>query len=136
MNALEADSTQRPNAQKILIVEDEHLVAMYLSDLLDDLGHEVLGMARSRVEAIEVATMEPPALALVDIGLSGGDDGIAVANELADRFGTAIIILTGAGRSAAEDRMANTEPVAVLSKPCDHKELADAISRGLATRKR
>jgi two-component system, response regulator PdtaR len=116
---------------KILVVEDEQLVSMFLVDLLEDLGHEVLGTARSLSEAISLAQADPPRLAIVDHHILGDADGIAVARELSSRFGTEIILMTGSSGIEAAIRGSGMNPVAVLPKPCDHLEIADAVRRGL-----
>ena len=66
---------------KILIVEDEALVAMSMELVLEDHGHEVVDIADDLASAILAATHFRPELALVDMRLAGGDSGLHVAEN-------------------------------------------------------
>src|SRR3546814_5413123 len=68
----------------VLVVEDEALVAFYLEDTLAALGYQCCGVADSAEQALSLAAARRPALALVDVGLRGSRDGIALASDLAD----------------------------------------------------
>jgi CheY-like chemotaxis protein len=85
---------------RILIVEDEAIVALDLCARLEARGHVVAGVAASAAEALTLARSTRPELALVDIRLRDGDDGIDVAEALARDQGTAVVFLT-AYRDAA-----------------------------------
>ncbi|NJS39398.1 MAG: response regulator, partial [Rhodobacteraceae bacterium] len=67
---------------RILIVEDEMLVAMQIENFLTASGHEVIGVAGRAADAIDLATRQQPELALIDINLAGGDNGIDLAAAL------------------------------------------------------
>lgn len=110
----------------VLIVEDEALVALYLEDTLDALGYQCCGVADSADEAVSLATTQRPALALVDVGLRGSRDGIAVASELTD-LGVAVIFLTGASDSDTRRRAEAVAPQAILSKPCNEYDIARVL---------
>lgn len=107
----------------VLIVEDEALVALYLEDTLDALGYQCCGVAESAEEAVSLAATQRPALALVDIGLRGSRDGIAIASELAD-LGVAVIFLTGSSDSDTRRRAEAVGPQGILSKPCNEQDIA------------
>ena len=77
---------------KILIVEDEILVALQLEDVLTDAGHAVLGVVPDRCGLSRIS--EPPQVALVDVNLRDGRSGPSIAHELADTFGTRIVYVT------------------------------------------
>src|SRR3546814_3319565 len=79
----------------VLIVEDEALVALFLEDTLDTLGYRCCGVADNAEEAVSLAQARRPALALVDVGLRGDRDGIALAADLTE-LGIAVVFLTGA----------------------------------------
>ena len=111
----------------VLIVEDEALVAMFLADLVEDLGRTVIGPAASREAALRAAAAHPPAVAIVDVNLGQADDGIALARELRDTHGTAIIFLSGHGDLAANESVLAVRPVAVLQKPCPPHDLEAAL---------
>src|SRR3546814_18717910 len=77
----------------VLIVEDEALVALFLEDTLDTLGYRCCGVADNAEEAVSLAQARRPALALVDVGLRGDRDGIALAADLTE-LGLAVFIFT------------------------------------------
>ena len=78
----------------ILIVEDEFLLGLLLTEALGDVGHRVLGPASCRAEALGLLTDGPPRLALVDLELRGGESGIELATELR-RHGVPCVFTTG-----------------------------------------
>ncbi|HBY79120.1 MAG TPA: diguanylate cyclase, partial [Cyanobacteria bacterium UBA11148] len=79
---------------KILVVEDESIVAWYLQEALKHLGHQVVGSAISGEEALECAAETQPNLVLMDIRLKGKMDGIAAAEQIYSRFDIPIVYLT------------------------------------------
>jgi two-component system, response regulator PdtaR len=86
----------------ILVVEDEALVGLVLVLALVREGHDVLGPAATAAEALALAEGTPPELALVDIDLRGGDDGVGVARALLGRHGCPSLFVTGqVGRAHA-----------------------------------
>ncbi|MBX6375828.1 MAG: response regulator [Acetobacteraceae bacterium] len=117
---------------RILVVEDEALLAMHLEDLLVSLGHESCGAAATGAAALELAARERPDLALMDLVLAGGDDGRDVARALRDLFGVRSVFVTGnpdlldtaKGRAAA--------PLGVVGKPFRDKDIAAAINHAAA----
>lgn len=117
---------------QVLVVEDEYLVAVYLEDVLDDIGCRCCGVAGTAEEALAVAESERPTIALVDIGLRGGDDGISLACKLRDRFGIAVIFMSGASDPETRQRAEVARPRGFLSKPCTEDELASALRSALA----
>ncbi len=79
--------------RSVLIVEDEHLVAMHLQKTLSELGLNIVGPAPNAERALRLARDEKPDLAIVDIRLPG-DDGLSVANELFAKHAIPVIILS------------------------------------------
>lgn len=115
----------------VLIVEDEALVALYTAELLEDAGHVVVGMAATGASALATALQDPPVLALVDVRLPGGMDGIEVATELRRRFGTQIIFVSGTLDSATLERANPLQPYACLQKPVRPNELLAVVAGAL-----
>jgi DNA-binding response OmpR family regulator len=108
---------------RVLIVEDDALVALDVSQALHDAGFEVCGVAASEDEAIEEARRTRPDFAIVDVSLSPGD-GRAVARALSERR-TAVLFATG----QCEDvrRLAGSGAVACLPKPYDAADVPRAL---------
>lgn len=115
---------------RILIVEDEAVVALELRFVLEDLGHEVIGTAADAVGARAIAQRGDFDLALVDIHLSDGPTGVEVGRELAES-GALVLYITanpgmlGEGVSGA---------VGVLTKPTDERSVQTAVDYVLRRR--
>jgi CheY-like chemotaxis protein len=80
---------------RIAIAEDNWFVAEHLRSELAALGHSVVGLARTGEELVELVARERPHVALVDIRLADGSDGLAAAQEIQERFTTPAIAATG-----------------------------------------
>lgn len=118
-------------SQRVLVVEDEHLVALYLEDALESLGYVCCGIAATAEDAVAITEAERPVAALVDIGLRGKSDGIALACELRERFRVSVIFLSGATDAETRQRAETAQPRGFLSKPCLEHELAEALGAAL-----
>ena len=79
---------------KVLIVEDEALLAMELEQLIEDAGHTVVGWATNATEAREIADTVAADVAFVDVHLTDGPTGISVAEYLKERHAALVIFLT------------------------------------------
>ena len=75
------------STSKVLVVEDDFLIAMQSEAALADAGFVVIGTAATAEEAVSLATGERPSLAIMDIRLAGKRDGIDAARELFQKFG-------------------------------------------------
>lgn len=120
-----------PNSNRILVVEDEPLIALYLEDALDALGYVCCGIAATAEEAVAAAEAQHPTLALVDIGLRGSRDGIALARELQERFRIGVIFLSGSTDPETRQRAEVAQPRGFLAKPCVEDDLAAALRAAL-----
>ncbi len=116
---------------RILIVEDEALVAMELRFVLEDLGHEVVGIAADSETALTLARETDIDLALVDIHLSDGPTGVTIGRELAVDHKVAVLFMT-ANPGMVRNGVAGA--IGVLSKPTDERIVQDAVSYALDIR--
>ncbi len=116
---------------KILVVEDEWLVAQGLKENLKDLGHEVVGLAASGEEALHLAEAHRPDLVLMDILLKGSQDGIEVAEQLRHRFEAPVVFLTAYADAQTLERAKMVEPLGYILKPFELRELRSAIEIAL-----
>ncbi|HEX6511594.1 MAG TPA: response regulator [Chloroflexota bacterium] len=112
---------------RILIVDDESLIAMALNDQLEYLGHEVVGTASTALEAIDLAEQHQPDMVLMDVHLGGGMDGLEAAEQINAARPTPIIILTGFPDKELEERGRSRGVVAHLLKPIDIDDLRSAV---------
>lgn len=116
---------------RILIVEDEAVVAMELRFLLEDLGHQVAGTAIDSSTALSLASEIQFDLALVDIHLSDGPTGIELAKRLGEDMGVSVVFLTG---NPGMVRGGVKGALGVLSKPADEEAVEKAIAYALQCR--
>ncbi|WP_421935050.1 response regulator [Phenylobacterium sp.] len=108
---------------RVLIVEDEILVAMELEETLSELGHTVVGIAPDR-RSFEALAGEGVDVALVDLNLRDGETGVEIGRALAQRHGAAVIFLT-ANPGLLEDGVAGT--IGVLPKPASRHAVAAVV---------
>ena len=129
MNDASTRSTHRKPA-RVLVVEDESLVAMMLADMLGDLGCSVVGPLGTRTQALQAVTDgEPVDLALLDVNL-GGDSVYEVAEALRRRR-VPYAFVSGYGAAGIDSRHAG---VPVLAKPIEPALLARLVSEVLGAR--
>jgi two-component system, response regulator PdtaR len=102
---------------KVLIVEDELLVADYLEELIVSYGYEVCAIATSAPEAVENAAIHTPDVALMDIRLARGTSGIDAASEIYARQGLRCIFLSGNLDDAVRLQLNAFEPIDFIDKP-------------------
>jgi two-component system, response regulator PdtaR len=112
---------------KVLLVEDDPMVATELARRISAMGHTITGTAASRDELIAACDLTLPDVVLMDIGIRGPVDGIAAAYELFDRFRLRVIYLTGDSDVSSMERAKATRPYAYLLKPVSAAELRGAI---------
>jgi CheY-like chemotaxis protein len=118
---------------RVLIVEDESLVSLFLQGVLRDLGHEVSGIAPSLRTALAFAAGTPTDLAIVDVGLAGdGGDGIDAAIALRNRHGIPALLMTGASLASLGDRVKDAQPLGFLAKPYTEADVERALKAAVA----
>lgn len=118
---------------RILVVEDDYLVALQAEAVLLDAGFEVVGVAASAEEAVALAARERPAVALMDIRLAGGRDGIDAAVEIFRNSGIRSIFATAHTDARTRARAAAAEPLGWLPKPYTSESLVEIACRAVAS---
>ncbi|MCX6878199.1 MAG: response regulator [Verrucomicrobia bacterium] len=119
-------------SRRLLIVEDEIILAMNLRTRLTDMGYSVVSIASTGTAAITAAEQHQPDLILMDIRLYGGMDGIAAALEIRRHHDIPVIFMSAYGNEETQQRAAATEPAGFLSKLTDDLDLRAAIETALA----
>jgi len=116
-------------ATDVIIIEDELLIAMELERLMESLGHRVIGVARTRGEAVTIAQTKSPGLILADIQLADGSSGVDAVNDLLKSFEVPVIFLT-----AYHERFLTgqrPEPAFLISKPYQRATVSALVSQAL-----
>ncbi|WP_420239679.1 response regulator [Telmatobacter bradus] len=116
---------------KILIVEDEPIVAMDLRQQMEEAGYQVVGIAENAEEALMAAEKNGPELALLDINIAGSMDGIQTAKILRQWFDVAGIFVTAFSDKNTVARAARQRPYGYLTKPIRGKELLATLQVAL-----
>jgi CheY-like chemotaxis protein len=116
---------------KILIVEDEAVIARDISQMLTNLGHTVLDSVMTGEEAISKAASEKPDLVMMDIQLAGKIDGVTAAIEIRAAQNTPVVFLTGNTDAATLERAKPATPSAYIPKPFCESELRFWVEKAL-----
>lgn len=117
--------------EKILVVEDESVVALSLCESLEHLGYQTVGPASRSEKALALAESEQPDLVLMDIRIKGSVDGIDTAAILVNRYDLPVIYLTAYTDDSTIARARNTKPYGYLVKPYEERELRSAVEIAL-----
>jgi DNA-directed RNA polymerase specialized sigma24 family protein len=116
-------------ATDVLIIEDEILIALDLEQLVENLGHRTIGIARTRAEAIALSRSKRPGLILADIQLADGSSGLEAVNDLLNSFEVPVIFITAhPERFLTGER---PEPAFLISKPYQQSTVSALVSQAL-----
>ena len=130
---LARDSLRTGVATRVLIIEDEPIIALDIQELVERCGHSVVGIAATEAEAVAIAEAERPGLVLADINLGAGGDGASAVARILKHLTAPVIFVT-----AYPERLLTgeaVEPAFVITKPFDPTTLAvatfQAVTRGV-----
>ena len=116
-------------ATDVLIIEDEPLIALDLEALVENLGHKVIGVARTRTEAVTIVRTKQPGLILADIQLADGSSGLDAVNDLLNAFEVPVVFITAyPERFLTGER---PEPAYLISKPYQLATVSALVSQAL-----
>jgi len=116
---------------RLLIVEDEAIIAMGISDQLSAHGFEIVGIAASGEQAIELARSHSPDLVLMDLRLRGAMDGVEVAARIHSELGIPSVFLSAYADDETLSRVKPLEPMAYVTKPFDGRSLVVTLQLAL-----
>ena len=116
---------------RILVVEDERVVAEDTAKILRNLGYDVLAVVSSGEDAVKIAGEKLPDLVLMDIMLEGDMNGIEAAGQIFSRFGVPVMYLTAYADDEKLQRAKETEPFGYILKPFEERELYSSIEMAL-----
>ena len=117
--------------KRIMIVEDERIIAHHLGMQLTDLGYDVVAKAYSGEEAVEKAGEVRPDLVLMDIMLAGEMDGIEAAEKIMALSGTPVVYMTAYADDETFERATLTGPSGYILKPVEKKQMHVTIELAL-----
>jgi CheY-like chemotaxis protein/DNA-directed RNA polymerase specialized sigma24 family protein len=123
------DSILQEIRGRVMIIEDESIIAVHLETLVDELGHTSVGVATTHAEAVALAKETRPDLILADVRLADGSSGIEAVNELMESMDVPVIFIT-----AFPERLLSGdggEPAYLISKPFKPEVVSATISQAL-----
>lgn len=115
---------------RVMIIEDEPIIAMDLQAIVSEMGHAVTGIARTRTEAIALARETPPDLILAEIQLADKSSGIDAIRDILEALGDRPVIFI----TAFPERLltgARHEPAFLITKPFDEDQVSSAVSQAM-----
>jgi DNA-binding NarL/FixJ family response regulator len=117
---------------RVIIAEDDFLIAMQTEQALSTAGLEVVGITITAQEVLDLARQERPALVIMDIRLAGRHDGIDAARELFQQLNIRCIFATANDDRRTRERAQCFAPFGWLTKPYTMKSLIDSVADALA----
>jgi len=117
-------------AGRILVIEDEAIIAMDISAIVEGMGHGVTGVARTHASAVALAARERPDLILADIQLADNSSGIEAVNEILAQFDAIPVIFI----TAFPERLLTgerPEPAFLINKPYSEEQVRSAVSQAM-----
>lgn len=113
----------------VMIIEDESIIALHIQSIVEDLGHSVVGIARTRTEAIQLANDTCPELVLADISLADGSSGIDAVRDILAQMDVPVIFIT-----AFPERLLTgerPEPTYLITKPFEPEMVTATIGQAI-----
>jgi CheY-like chemotaxis protein len=120
---------------KILVVEDEFIIAKALQESLTEMGYEVIDPVATGERAVDVATRLKPDVVLMDIQLEGQMDGIQAAQRIQNALGIPVVYLTAHSDPDTLKRVVHSKSYGYLTKPITEDQLKEAIDKALSRRR-
>ena len=119
--------------KRVLIVEDEFMIALALEKQLEQHGCEVVAKVDNAEEALALIEDNHPDLIVMDIKLNGGIDGIEAVRRIREFADIPVIYLTGNGEAGSMEQAEETGPAAILIKPVKPEILKEVLDQVLIT---
>ena len=116
---------------KIIIVEDELIIAEDMKEMLLNMQYEVIGIANGCDEAEQILSRDIPDIALIDINLRGDENGISLAMSIRKRYDIPIIFITSFSDKATVERAKQVKPNGYIVKPFEKEDLYTTIEIAL-----
>ena len=116
---------------KILIVEDERIVAFDIKSSLELFDYDVTGIASNGIDALKLIEENKPDIVLMDIGLKGDLDGIEITKKINEKYQISVIYLTAFEDEKTFQRAKETSFADYLIKPFEDEQLENSIQKAL-----
>jgi response regulator NasT len=118
--------------KRILIVEDEIIIRMYIVSMLKEVGCEIVGIASSGEEAIDLALAHKPDLIFMDIMLSGHIDGLQAAHKIAEKIAIPFVYMSAYNFGDLITNALAPNYLTHLHKPIHHSQLIEILTEDVS----
>ena len=118
--------------KRIIIVEDEALIALNITRILEQEGYEVIGKAMTAQRTLLMTGLNQADLVIIDITLNGEKDGIWLAREIKEKYNIAVIFITGHSDRMTQKNAMKAKPDGYINKPFTETELISAVEIALS----
>jgi CheY-like chemotaxis protein len=125
------NTADRTEPARVLIVEDEAILAANLEDQVREMGHRVVAVTGSGERAVRLSRREMPDLVLMDIRLEGEMDGLEAAGRIREAQGSAVVFITAYSDEPLLERAKCAEPFGYLVKPVEARELRATVEMAI-----
>jgi CheY-like chemotaxis protein len=125
------EELKRVASVRVLIIEDEAVIALDVAKIVQNAGHKVVGIAPTERAAVDLAKQHAPHLILADIQLRGGDSGISAVREILKTATAPVIFVTGFPERLLTGN--GLEPAFIITKPFDPEMLNTAMAHALSS---
>lgn len=115
---------------RVLVIEDEAIIALDLQGIVSEMGHQITGVARTHTEAVKLAAQHKPELILSDIQLADGSSGVDAVNDILKAAADIPVIFI----TAFPERLLTgerPEPAFVITKPYSEEQVRSAVSQAM-----
>lgn len=115
---------------RVMVIEDEAIIAMDIMAIVESMGHQVTGNARTRDQAVELARRDPPDMILADIQLADKSSGIDAVNHILGELGEVPVVFI----TAFPERLLTgerPEPAFLITKPYSEEQVMSAVSQAM-----
>jgi CheY-like chemotaxis protein len=130
-NEEECDARRHERRRRVMVVEDEFIIALALRRQVEEAGFEVCHVTDAAHDAVEFARSGVVDAALMDVSLRGGGDGIAATRRLVHECGVPVIVISAYSDQDIRTRALEAGASAVLGKPASDHELCRALAEAL-----
>ena len=116
-------------SRRVMVVEDEPLIAFDLMAEIEAEGHEVIGHCRSASDAVDMAGRKRPDVVIMDIGLLGDSSGLEAARQIQDEYKIGCVFVSATLDHVDPSQWGNIKPLALIPKPYRDNALTQAIAK-------
>lgn len=122
---------RQPRSLDVLVIEDESIIAKDIELIVSDLGHRVIGPARTHEEALSLALKVRPAVVVADVKLADGSSGIVAVDEMLKSVDAAVVFVTAVPQWLQTGELT---PVLIIPKPYSVDEVKAAVAHATSKR--